>query len=78
MIGLTYLTKFERCRILGARVRELSNGACTMVEFTPHDTLLDIAVREIKEKKCPIKIVRKCVNGSSHTIDTNKLDLLRY
>lgn len=78
MVGPSYLTKFERCRILGARVRELSNGACTMVDFTPNDTLLDIAIRELKEKKCPIKIVRKCVSGSTCTIDTNNLDLLQY
>lgn len=78
MIGPNYLTKFERCRVLGARMRELSNGAGTLVDFTPDDTLLDIATRELSEKKCPIKIVRKCVDGSSETIDTNKLDLLQY
>lgn len=78
MIGPTYLTKFERCRVLGARIRELSNGAGTLVDFTPEDTLLDIATRELCEKKCPIKIVRRCVNGHKETIDTNKLDLLTY
>ena len=78
MIGPNYLTKFERCRVLGARIRELSNGACTLVDFTLEDSLLDIAVRELIEKKCPIKVVRKCINGQSETIDTNKLDLLIY
>ena len=72
------MTKFERCRVLGARIRELSNGAGTLVDFTPNDTLLDIAKRELYEKKCPIKIVRRCVDGRKEVIDTNKLDLLAY
>ena len=55
---LPYLTKFEKARILGARSLQISMGAPLMVESNSETDALELAAKELKERKIPITIRR--------------------
>jgi len=55
---LPYLTKFEKARILGARSLQISMGAPLMVECNSETDALELAAKELKERKIPITIRR--------------------
>ena len=62
--SLPYLTKFERCKILGIRAEQLTNvNVYPMVEIKSSDTVIDIAEKELKERKIPFLIRRYFPNG---------------
>jgi len=54
----SYLTKYERARILGTRALQISLGAPVLVELGDEIDPLEIAMRELKAKKIPIVIRR--------------------
>jgi len=62
-ITLPYLTKFERARILGARSLQISMGAPLMVNTNSETDALDLAAKELKERKIPITIRRYLPSG---------------
>jgi len=62
-ITLPYLTKFERARILGARSLQISMGAPLMVSTNSETDALDLAAKELKERKIPITIRRYLPSG---------------
>ena len=49
------LTKFERVRLIGQRAEYLANGAPPMVDITGMTNALDIAEKELREKKIQLK-----------------------
>ena len=53
-----YLTKYERARVLGTRALQLSLGAPVMVEVGDETDPLEIAMKELKQRKIPIVIRR--------------------
>jgi len=59
------LTKYEKVRILGTRAEQLSNGSKPLVNINNLHNSLEIAEKELLEKKIPILIERKYPNGSS-------------
>nr|UXY87324.1 DNA-directed RNA polymerase I, II, and III 15kDa polypeptide [Cryptomonas sp.] len=63
-LTLPYLTKFERARILGARSLQISMGAPLMVECNSETDALEIAAKELKERKIPITIRRYLPSGN--------------
>ena len=63
-ITLPYLTKFERARILGARSLQISMGAPLMVNSYCETDALELAAKELKERKIPITIRRYLPSGN--------------
>jgi DNA-directed RNA polymerase I, II, and III subunit RPABC2 len=53
-----YLTKYERARILGTRAQQISLGAPVLVELGDETDTLEIAMKELKQRKIPIVIRR--------------------
>ncbi|KAL0239455.1 hypothetical protein GEMRC1_009563 [Eukaryota sp. GEM-RC1] len=49
-----YLTKYERARILGARALQISLNAPVLVEVDKETDPLDIAAKELRQKKIPL------------------------
>eukprot|EP00658_Telonema_sp_P-2_P083737 TRINITY_DN9146_c0_g1_i5.p1 TRINITY_DN9146_c0_g1~~TRINITY_DN9146_c0_g1_i5.p1 ORF type:complete len:144 (+),score=55.07 TRINITY_DN9146_c0_g1_i5:156-587(+) len=60
----SYMTKYERARILGTRALQISMGAPVMVELKGQTDPLDIANMELKKKKIPLMVRRYLPNGS--------------
>lgn len=54
----SYMTKYERARILGTRALQISLGAPVLVELGDEIDPLEIAMKELKAKKIPIVIRR--------------------
>tara|TARA_B100001094_G_C18126031_1_gene769516 strand:- start:795 stop:1163 length:369 start_codon:yes stop_codon:yes gene_type:complete len=62
--SLPYLTKFERCKLIGIRAEQLTNiNVSPMVEIKKTDDVVDIAERELRERKIPFIIRRYFSNG---------------
>ncbi|OUM66951.1 hypothetical protein PIROE2DRAFT_20099 [Piromyces sp. E2] len=59
-----YLTKYERARVLGTRALQISMNAPVMVELNGETDPLQIAMRELREKKIPLLIRRYLPDGS--------------
>lgn len=64
LIGLPWLTRFERARITGSRALQLSLGAPPLIK-TPEgaNTSIMLAMAEVSEKALPISIRRVLPNG---------------
>tara|TARA_B100001250_G_C19638446_1_gene717103 strand:+ start:354 stop:989 length:636 start_codon:yes stop_codon:yes gene_type:complete len=74
---LPILTKYEKTRILGIRIKQLNNGALPYVKVA--EDLLDnfiIAERELKEKKIPFIIQRPLPNNTFEYWKLEDLEIL--
>merc|ERR1719265_2781976 len=58
------MTKYERARIIGTRALQISMNAPIMVELRGETDPLDIALRELTERKIPITIRRYLPDGT--------------
>jgi DNA-directed RNA polymerase I, II, and III subunit RPABC2 len=64
LIGLPWLTRFERARITGARALQLSLGAPTLIKLPEGtSTSIALAMAEVEKKALPISIRRVLPNG---------------
>ncbi|CAK0783271.1 DNA-directed RNA polymerases II, IV and V subunit 6A [Coccomyxa viridis] len=63
-ITTRYMTKYERARILGTRALQISMNAPVMVELSGETDPLDIAMKELREKKIPFIVRRYLPDGS--------------
>ena len=63
-ITTRYLTKYERARILGTRALQLSMNAPPMVELEGETDPLQIAMKELRDRKIPLVIRRFLPDGS--------------
>ena len=64
LIGLPWLTRFERARITGARALQLSLGAPTLIKIPEGaSTSIALAMAEVEKKALPISIRRVLPNG---------------
>eukprot|EP00892_Ulva_mutabilis_P009033 jgi/Ulvmu1/6501/UM003_0134.1 len=59
-----YMTKYEKARILGTRALQISMNAPIMVEADGAIDPLEIAMKELREKKIPFIIRRYLPDGS--------------
>lgn len=59
-----YMTKYERARILGTRALQISMNAPVMVELEGETDPLEIAMKELREKKIPFTIRRYLPDSS--------------
>jgi DNA-directed RNA polymerase I, II, and III subunit RPABC2 len=63
LIGLPWLTRFERARITGARALQLSLGAPPLTKPDGANTSIALAMLEVEKKALPISIRRVLPNG---------------
>jgi len=57
-ITTPYMTKYEKARILGTRALQISMNALVLVELEGETDSLDIARKELSQKKIPLIIRR--------------------
>ncbi|KAE8748317.1 hypothetical protein FOCC_FOCC004953 [Frankliniella occidentalis] len=57
-ITTRYMTKYERARVLGTRALQIAMCAPVMVELEGETDPLQIAMKELKQRKIPIVIRR--------------------
>lgn len=63
-ITTKYLTKYEKARVLGTRALQISMNAPVMVDVGNETDPLEIAYKELREKKIPFIIRRYLPDGS--------------
>jgi DNA-directed RNA polymerases I, II, and III subunit RPABC2 len=59
-----YMTKFEKIRVLGQRAEQIARGAPPLVDISGMDDAFQIALKELSERKIPLKIHRRFPDGS--------------
>jgi len=59
-----YMTKYERARVLGTRALQISMNAPVMVNLEGETDPLEIAMKELRERKIPFTIRRYLPDGS--------------
>ncbi|KAF8366658.1 rpb-6 [Pristionchus pacificus] len=59
-----YMTKYERARVLGTRALQIAMGAPVMVELEGETDPLEIARKELKQRRIPIIVRRYLPDGS--------------
>ena len=62
-ISIPFLTKFEKARLLGLRIQQLTSGALPMIDISGFTSYVDIAEEELKQKKTPFIIKRRMPNN---------------
>mmetsp|Transcript_12373 Transcript_12373/g.26725 ORF Transcript_12373/g.26725 Transcript_12373/m.26725 type:complete len:133 (+) Transcript_12373:214-612(+) len=63
-ITTRYMSKYERARVLGTRALQISMNAPVMVALDGETDPLEIAMKELREKKIPFTIRRYLPDGS--------------
>ncbi|CAI5442510.1 unnamed protein product [Caenorhabditis angaria] len=63
-VTTAFMTKYERARILGTRALQIAMGAPVMVELEGETDPLEIARKELKQRRIPIMIRRYLPDGS--------------
>ncbi|RDL40545.1 putative subunit common to RNA polymerases I [Venustampulla echinocandica] len=58
-----YMTKYERARILGTRALQISMNAPVLVDLEGETDPLQIAIKELREKKIPLIVRRYLPDG---------------
>lgn len=71
-IGLPYLTKYEKARILGVRTNQISMGSKIFVETNEKDPF-KIAKLELQNKKMPL-LIRRYFGNIYKDISVNSLN----
>lgn len=64
-ITTKYMTKYERARVLGTRALQIAMCAPIMVELEGETDPLQIAMKELKQRKIPI-IIRRYLPDHSY------------
>ncbi|KDD75734.1 hypothetical protein H632_c524p1 [Helicosporidium sp. ATCC 50920] len=72
-ITTRYLTKYEKARVLGTRALQISMNAPVMVDVGTETDPLEIAYKELREKKIPFTIRRYLPDGSYEDWGLNEL-----
>ncbi|EMC94797.1 hypothetical protein BAUCODRAFT_36057 [Baudoinia panamericana UAMH 10762] len=58
-----YMTKYERARVLGTRALQISMNAPVLVDVEGETDPLQIAIKELREKKVPLVVRRYLPDG---------------
>ena len=64
-ISIPILTKFEKPKILGMRIQQLTVGAAPLIDTKGMTSYVEIAEEELRQKKTPYIIKRRMANGKS-------------
>lgn len=60
-----FLNKFEKARLLGVRIQQLSSGAQPKISTNGLNSIIEIVEEELKQRKIPLIIKRNLPNGES-------------
>ena len=60
-----FLNKFEKARLLGVRIQQLSSGAEPKISTSGLNSIIEIVEEELKQRKIPLIIKRNLPNGES-------------
>lgn len=60
-----FLNKFEKARLLGVRIQQLSCGAEPKINTSGFESIIEIVEEELKQRKIPLIIKRNLPNGES-------------
>jgi len=72
-ITTPYMTKYERARVLGTRALQISMNAPVLVELEGESDPLQIALKELRQRKIPITIRRFLPDGSFEDWNVDEL-----
>ena len=67
------MTKFELCEVISIRARQLEIDNTVFTDIGDLTDPLDIAKKEIRDKKCPLSIVRMLTDKISEKWHVNEL-----
>ena len=77
-----YMTKYEKARLLGTRALQISMNAPVMVDLAGESDPLEIAMKELREKKIPLVEIKSnffLIIARSQVFTRRKLGrLVRY
>ena len=72
-ITTPYMTKYERARILGTRALQISMNAPVMVALEGETDPLQIALKELRQRKIPTTVRRYLPDGSYEDWNVDEL-----
>jgi DNA-directed RNA polymerase I, II, and III subunit RPABC2 len=73
---IPFLTKYEKARIIGKRAMQISKGSPPLVEIGNLESPIDIAKKELMERKIPFIIRRPLPDGSYEDWRVDELRIL--
>lgn len=73
---IPFLTKYEKARIIGKRAMQISKGSPPLVEIGDIENPIDIAKKELMERKIPFIIRRPLPDGSYEDWRVDELRIL--
>jgi len=73
---IPFLTKYEKTRIIGKRAMQISKGSPPLVEIGDLENPIDIAKKELMERKIPFIIRRPLPDGSYEDWRVDELRIL--
>jgi DNA-directed RNA polymerase I, II, and III subunit RPABC2 len=73
---IPFLTKYEKARIIGKRAMQISKGSPPLVEIDDLESPIDIAKKELMERKIPFIIRRPLPDGSYEDWRVDELRIL--
>lgn len=65
---MLFLTKYEKVRIIGTRAEQLEGGAPPVIDIGNMTSAIEIAEKELRERKIPMVVIRNMPNGSKREI----------
>ena len=72
-ITIPRLTKYEKVRILGTRIKQISDGSKIFIKSKDIKNATDIAALELQHKVIPLKIKRPLPDGRYEIWSVNEL-----
>lgn len=70
-----FLTKYEQARIIGYRAEQIASGSEPCVDVNGNLNVVEIAEKELKERKIPLIIKRTLPNNDSEYWKIEELDI---
>lgn len=68
-----YMTLYEQSKIIGTRAQHIANGAPIYTDIAGLDDPLEIAKKELRERKCPLSVVRRISKDKIEIWSANEL-----
>ena len=67
------MTRFEYCEVVSIRAKQIENGASAFIEIGGLTDPLEIAREEVKQKQCPLSIIRMLTDKIGEKWHVNEL-----
>lgn len=61
-VTLPILTKYEKARIIGVRMQQISDGAIPLIDVSGMNDIQEIVEKELEERKTPLMVRRYLFN----------------